>query len=139
MTKRQTARIIDIVLPPPELEPRRHKKMLRGAWGYMFQSTTHLAGIPGRPAPRAKRKRKKVWMYSKEACDYLGCTLRHLYWLTRNAKLPYFVFTSGPTPRYVFKIEQVNEWLNKYRGKGRQLGLRNLRMVGGTQELKKGG
>ncbi len=112
-------------LAPPEPRPERHKRMFDEAGGFVFHTRTPLAGYPRKQAPKAKAegKRRKRWMFSKDVCKYVGCSLRHLYWLIRERRFPYYVYESAPSPRYVFDIDEVNDWLRKYRGKGRVLGL----------------
>jgi hypothetical protein len=115
--------------------------MIEGANGIVIFNKAPLAGYPPEPSQKVKAagKMKKVkWMFSKDACEYLGCTRRHLYWLTRHTGLPYWVFRSGPFPQYAFSRPQIDDWLQSYRGKGRELGLRKQRMGGGLQKLKKG-
>ena len=115
-------------LIPLEPDPKKHKKMLAGASGVMFYSRVHLAGYPSGPPSEVKVDQKKRTMFSKEACEYLGCSLRHLYWLVRRQGLPYFVFWSGPHPQYVFRFRDVDKWLKTYRGKGKELGLRKMKV-----------
>jgi excisionase family DNA binding protein len=134
-TRRKMKRV---ALIPPEPDPKRHEKMLAGASGVMFYSRVHLAGYPGEPSSEVNVEQKKRTIFSKEACDYLGCSLRHLYWLVRNQGLPYFVFWLGPHPQYAFRPRDVEKWLKTYRGKGRELGLRKIRLSGSGETVEKG-
>ena len=135
-SKRRKLRFVTSISAEPD--PKRHKRMVDGGAGFMFYSTARFSEYPNRSAGRVEPEQKKKWMFSKEACKYLGCSRRHLYWLVSNGDLPYFVFTSSPSPRYVFRSREVDEWLKTYRGKGRQLGLRKIRLSGSGETVEKG-
>ena len=112
----------------PTVQPRgRHRRMLERSRGWV-----HFRSRPT-PIPASnhfkirRREYKKDWMYPRSMSRYLGCTRRHLYWLIRNRRFPYHLTGSSASPRYIFKVGEVNRWLSGYRGKGRQLGLRRFR------------
>jgi hypothetical protein len=100
----------------------RHSRMLRGSRGWV--------GFSRRPESTTSSRRlrgpKKVWLRPRSMSLYLGCTRRHLYWLIRYKRFPYYWTGSVNSPRYVFEVGEVNKWLSGYRGKGRTLGLRRL-------------
>jgi excisionase family DNA binding protein len=111
--------------------PKRHRKMYAEAGGIMFYSSSPLAGNAEESDSKkvAPQQKPGFRMFSMEACQYLGCSMRHLYWLMRNKSFPFYVFEVGATPRYSFNSREVDDWLSKYRGKGKQLGLRKARLV----------
>lgn len=101
---------------------QRHNRMREGSRGWVR--------FRPRPAPifgsRRLKGQKKLWLRPLGMSRYLRCTRRHLYWLMRNRRFPYYLTGSVNSPRYVFKVREVNIWLSGYRGKGRQLRLRRL-------------
>jgi hypothetical protein len=106
---------------------QRHKRMLERARGWVHSRSRSTPILASDHFRVGRRKRKKVWMYPRRMSRYLGCTRRHLYWLIRNRRFPYHLTGSSASPRYIFKVGEVNRWLSGYRGKGRQLGLRRFR------------
>ena len=75
-----------------------------------------------------KKRAKSPWMFSSHLRKYLGCSLRHVYWLIVNRGFPHYFDWSSCTRRYMFHVYEVDAWLRSYRGKGRQLGLRRARL-----------
>ena len=110
----------------PRRASRRHDRMLERSLGHVVRRkpVTGKVRAPRRPF---RREPFRVWMFSRHLRKYLGCSVRHIYWLTSKRRLPYHVFNSTRGPLYIFKRAEVNWWLRRYRGKGRQLGLRKLR------------
>lgn len=104
---------------------RRHRKMFERAVGKVVRKRRPVRR--GCQSQTVATQPRKVWMSSKELCQYLRCCLRHVYWLTLHRRLPYHYYVSRSGPRYVFKTGEVDAWLRRYRGKGRQLGLKRLR------------
>ena len=117
---------------PPQRVSRRHKRMLDRAVGFVVYKKRPLKVYFQHRAPVAGKKRRWTWMFSRHLRKYLGCSLRHIYWLILNRRLPYHVYRSSRTPRYIFRREEIDAWLRRYRGKGRQLGLRKLRLAWGS-------
>jgi hypothetical protein len=107
--------------------PQRHRRMLERSRGWVNYLPSPTPILGSNHIGRIRRRRRRVWMFTRRMSRYLGCTRRHLYWLIRNRRFPFHVFGSGPFPRYIFEIREVNRWLSAYRGKGRQLGLRRVR------------
>ena len=115
--------------------PLRHKKMLERSKGWVVYRRRPKPIVTSNGVTPQRPGHRKVWMFSDGMSRYLGCTRRHLYWLLRNRSLPYHVFGSGPTPRYIFWLKEVRCWLLSYRGKGKQLGLRWLRFENDQKAL----
>lgn len=111
----------------PRQPPRRHKRMLERSKGWVHYGWNPTPILASDHFEVGSRMRKKVWMYSGGMSRCLGCTRRHLYWLIRKKRFPYYVIGSEASPRYIFLAREVNRWLSGYRGKGRQLGIRRLR------------
>jgi len=65
-----------------------------------------------------KKTPKSPWMFSRHLRKYLGCSLRHIYWLIVNRGFPHYIHWSSRTRRYMFHIYEVDAWLRRYRGKG---------------------
>ena len=101
-----------------------HQRMLKGSMGEMvFERKPVRRSLHSRTVTRQPQR---VWMTTKQICGYLRCCLRHVYWLTLNRRLPYHHYWSRSGPRYIFITAEVDAWLRRYRGKGRQLRRRRL-------------
>ncbi len=113
----------------PIVQPsQRHKRMLERSLGWVWFGSSPAPALASNHSEVRRREHKKVWKLPHRMSQYLGCTRRHLYWLIQKWKFPYHLTGSLALPRYVFEVGEVNIWLSGYRGKGRQLGLRKLRI-----------
>jgi excisionase family DNA binding protein len=110
----------------PHSSTRQYQTFTPGS-GFVIRRRRPVKKFIRHRSARVKRMRKSPWMYSRHLRKYLGCTLRHVYWLIANRGFPHYFDRSGCTRRYMFNVYEVDAWLRRYRGKGRQLGLRRLR------------
>ena len=106
----------------------RHFLTFTPGSGFVIRRRRSVKKFIRHRSARVKRIRKSPWMYSRHLRKYLGCTLRYVYWLIVNRRFPYYNDWSSGTRRYMFHIREVDGWLRRYRGRGRQLGLRRARL-----------
>ena len=92
--------------------------------GFVIRRRRSVKKFIRHQSAKVNKMGKSPWMYSRHLRKYLGCTLRHVYWLIVNRGFPHYTDWSSRTRRYVFNVHEVDAWLRRYRGKGRQLGLR---------------
>lgn len=114
----ESGKITYIELPEIRRWTPEQKRMIDNAKGIVLFTDTPLAG---RSRSRAKKKRERFF-FSKELCQYIGCSLRHLYDLVSKRGLPYYALNTGESYKYYFRQRDVDEWLANYSGKGVQLG-----------------
>ena len=122
-------RVVRPMLRPPR-KWRRHWRMFDRAQGFVRRRRKLLRMDLRHRVQSVRARPRVILMRSGDLCRYLGCSLRHLYWLIQNRRLPYYVSFSSKGPRYRFRRMEVYAWLQRYRGKGRRLGLRRFQQVG---------
>ncbi len=105
------------------------REIVQAPGGLVLLIETPLSGrkLTSRRILKAASKRGEL-MLSSQVCEYIGCTLRHLYWLIEKRKFPFYFLDIGDVvrrgvPRYVFLRSEVDRWLKGYRGRGKRLGL----------------
>jgi excisionase family DNA binding protein len=98
----------------------RHSWMIQRARGFVTYRKRR-GGLLGARGQVGEQPGNRQWMRSRQLCRYLGCSLRHLYWLIRHRGFPFYVLRSRRGPRYVFWRPHVDAWLRRYAKKGRRL------------------